>query len=105
MLIRRFQGTLESEMSASSSNSEFNKHIPIYVRDIGRAQTFDLVGARPAHRNTDRSIINSTKTAQLHWNLANINDGGIFFDEGILLHEINNTFRIREVCSIGTSDE
>lgn len=37
MLIRRFQGTVESEMSASSSNSEFNKHIPIYVRGIGRA--------------------------------------------------------------------
>lgn len=29
MLIRRFQRTMESEMSAGSSNSEFNKHIPI----------------------------------------------------------------------------
>lgn len=37
MLIRPSQETLESEMSAGSSNSEFNKHIPVYVRGIERA--------------------------------------------------------------------
>ena len=38
--IRRFHGTLESEMSASSSNSEFNKHIPIYEGGIERADVW-----------------------------------------------------------------